>query len=141
MASLVAVLVALLGSTSPPTERPLPTPMLPDAPAHAAWITERLETVYKQDPRYSDKAQSLFQLDLGPPEVSASSSSKQQEQRRGGLVKCHLSLCYASHTVAAPCCLCLGRSLASLPLAFCAREALDTPAHEGACIWGWGGFR
>lgn len=35
----------------------------------AAWINERLETVYKQDPRYSDKAQSLFQLDLGPPEV------------------------------------------------------------------------
>lgn len=34
-----------------------------------AWISERLEQVYKPDPRYSDKAQSLFQLDLGPPEV------------------------------------------------------------------------
>ncbi|PNG99644.1 hypothetical protein TSOC_014573, partial [Tetrabaena socialis] len=32
------------------------------------WINERLETVYKVDPRYSNKAQSLFQLDLGPPE-------------------------------------------------------------------------
>ena len=33
------------------------------------WIEERLDTVYKQDPRFSDKAQSLFQLDLGAPEV------------------------------------------------------------------------
>lgn len=55
--------------------------MLPHAPAHAAWITERLETVYKQDPRYSDKAQSLFQLDLGPPEVRASSGCKLQKQQ------------------------------------------------------------
>lgn len=35
----------------------------------AAWIEQRLEDVYKQDPRYSDKAQSLFNLDLGAPEV------------------------------------------------------------------------
>ncbi|GIL44701.1 hypothetical protein Vafri_2222 [Volvox africanus] len=34
-----------------------------------SWINERLDTVYKADPRYSDKAQSLFQLDLGPPEA------------------------------------------------------------------------
>ncbi|KAG2450829.1 hypothetical protein HYH02_004663 [Chlamydomonas schloesseri] len=34
-----------------------------------SWINERLESVYKQDPRFSDKAQSLFQLDLGPPEA------------------------------------------------------------------------
>jgi dTDP-4-dehydrorhamnose 3,5-epimerase-like enzyme len=34
-----------------------------------AWIQERLETVYKRDERYSDKAQSLFSLDLGAPEV------------------------------------------------------------------------
>lgn len=34
------------------------------------WIEERLETVYKKDPRFSDKAQSLFTLDLGAPEVS-----------------------------------------------------------------------
>ena len=27
-----------------------------------------METVYKQDPSYSDKASSLFVLDLGPPE-------------------------------------------------------------------------
>lgn len=32
------------------------------------WIEERLETVYKKDPRYNDKAQSLFSLDLGAPE-------------------------------------------------------------------------
>jgi hypothetical protein len=34
-----------------------------------AWIQERLDSVYRQDPRYSDKAQTLFTLDLGPPEV------------------------------------------------------------------------
>ncbi|EFJ49209.1 hypothetical protein VOLCADRAFT_74347 [Volvox carteri f. nagariensis] len=34
-----------------------------------SWINERLDSVYKTDPRYSDKAQSLFQLDLGPPEA------------------------------------------------------------------------
>ena len=33
-----------------------------------AWLQERLESTYKQDPRYNEKAQSLFQLDLGPPE-------------------------------------------------------------------------
>jgi len=33
-----------------------------------SWIQERLESVYKQDARYSDKAQSLFTLDLGAPE-------------------------------------------------------------------------
>ena len=32
------------------------------------WLEERLETVYKKDPRYSDKASSLFMLDLGSPE-------------------------------------------------------------------------
>jgi hypothetical protein len=36
----------------------------------AAWIQERLDTVYRPDPRYTDKAQSLFVLDLGAPEVS-----------------------------------------------------------------------
>lgn len=34
-----------------------------------AWLSERLEAVYKQDARYNDKAQSMFQLDLGPPEA------------------------------------------------------------------------
>ncbi|KAF5840459.1 hypothetical protein DUNSADRAFT_16693 [Dunaliella salina] len=33
-----------------------------------SWIQERLETVYKKDPRYNDKVQSLFSLDLGTPE-------------------------------------------------------------------------
>jgi len=33
-----------------------------------SWIQERLETVYKKDPRYNDKVQSLFSLDLSPPE-------------------------------------------------------------------------
>jgi len=32
------------------------------------WLEERLETVYKKDPTYSDKASSLSVLDLGPPE-------------------------------------------------------------------------
>ncbi|MEW5300117.1 MAG: hypothetical protein WDW36_003071 [Sanguina aurantia] len=32
------------------------------------WLQERVDTVYKQDPRYNDKAQSLFVLDLGAPE-------------------------------------------------------------------------
>ena len=32
------------------------------------WLEERLESVYKKDPKYSDKASSLFMLDLGPPE-------------------------------------------------------------------------
>jgi uridylate kinase len=40
----------------------------------AAWIQERLEAVYKQDPRYDDNAQSLFSLDLSAPEVSALTS-------------------------------------------------------------------
>eukprot|EP00879_Flechtneria_rotunda_P011361 GHRR01011866.1.p1 GENE.GHRR01011866.1~~GHRR01011866.1.p1 ORF type:complete len:288 (+),score=48.00 GHRR01011866.1:247-1110(+) len=31
-------------------------------------LEERLEQVYKQDPRYSDKATSLFNIDLGAPE-------------------------------------------------------------------------
>ena len=31
-----------------------------------------MEAVYKQDPRYSDKANSMFNLDLGAPEVSLS---------------------------------------------------------------------
>ena len=34
----------------------------------AEWLEERLEEVYKKDPKYSDKATSLFMLDLGPPE-------------------------------------------------------------------------
>eukprot|EP00199_Chlamydomonas_sp_CCMP681_P001952 CAMPEP_0119108890 /NCGR_PEP_ID=MMETSP1180-20130426/16009_1 /TAXON_ID=3052 ORGANISM="Chlamydomonas cf sp, Strain CCMP681" /NCGR_SAMPLE_ID=MMETSP1180 /ASSEMBLY_ACC=CAM_ASM_000741 /LENGTH=379 /DNA_ID=CAMNT_0007094565 /DNA_START=8 /DNA_END=1147 /DNA_ORIENTATION=- len=34
-----------------------------------SWIQERMESVYKLDPRYSDKSQSLFSLDLGPPEA------------------------------------------------------------------------
>lgn len=32
------------------------------------WLEERLETVYKQDPRFNEKGQSLFTLDLGAPE-------------------------------------------------------------------------
>ena len=35
-----------------------------------ALLEERLESVYKVDERYSDKAASLFTLDLGAPEVS-----------------------------------------------------------------------
>ncbi|GMH35641.1 hypothetical protein BSKO_03509 [Bryopsis sp. KO-2023] len=31
------------------------------------WLEERLEDVYKKDPRYSEKAQNLFMLDLGAP--------------------------------------------------------------------------
>lgn len=33
-----------------------------------SWLRERVDTVYKQDSRYSDKAQSMFTLDLGSPE-------------------------------------------------------------------------
>lgn len=33
-------------------------------------LEDRAEEVYKQDPRYSDKAVSMFNLDLGAPEVS-----------------------------------------------------------------------
>jgi hypothetical protein len=32
-------------------------------------LEERLEGVYKPDPRYSDKAISMFNIDLGAPEV------------------------------------------------------------------------
>ena len=32
------------------------------------WLEDRLETVYKKDERFSDKASSLFTLDLGAPE-------------------------------------------------------------------------
>lgn len=32
-------------------------------------LEDRLESVYKQDPRYNDKATSMFNIDLGPPEV------------------------------------------------------------------------
>ena len=35
---------------------------------YADWLEERLETVYKKDKRFSDKASSLFTLDLGAPE-------------------------------------------------------------------------
>lgn len=45
-------------------------PRAPRVLARAAWIQERLDSVYKKDPRYNDKAMSLFNLDLGPPEVS-----------------------------------------------------------------------
>ena len=34
----------------------------------AEWLEERLEHVYKADPKFSQKASSLFVLDLGPPE-------------------------------------------------------------------------
>jgi hypothetical protein len=40
----------------------------------AALLEERMESVYKQDPRYNDKATSMFNLDLGAPEVRSSSS-------------------------------------------------------------------
>jgi len=33
------------------------------------WLQERLEGVYRPDPRYSEKAQTLFNLDLGTPEA------------------------------------------------------------------------
>lgn len=33
-----------------------------------SWLQQRVESVYKQDPRYSDKAQTMFTLDLGSPE-------------------------------------------------------------------------
>lgn len=39
-----------------------------DSLCFADWLEERLETVYKKDPKFSDKASSLFVLDLGPPE-------------------------------------------------------------------------
>jgi hypothetical protein len=32
-------------------------------------LEDRLERVYKADPRYSDKATSMFNIDLGAPEV------------------------------------------------------------------------
>lgn len=32
-------------------------------------LEERLENVYKADPRFNDKATSLFNIDLGPPEA------------------------------------------------------------------------
>lgn len=34
----------------------------------AGWLQERLENLYKQDPGYSDKAASLFMLDLQSPQ-------------------------------------------------------------------------
>ena len=34
----------------------------------AGWLEERLETLYKPDPGYSDKASSLFTLDLQSPQ-------------------------------------------------------------------------
>jgi hypothetical protein len=45
-------------------------PLQPLCPARvAALLEERLENVYKPDARYSDKAATLFNLDLGAPEV------------------------------------------------------------------------
>lgn len=38
------------------------------APCTVGWLQERLETLYKQDPGYSDKAASLFTLDLQSPQ-------------------------------------------------------------------------
>jgi hypothetical protein len=35
----------------------------------AGLLEDRLESVYKADPRYSDKATSMFNIDLGAPEV------------------------------------------------------------------------
>jgi hypothetical protein len=32
-------------------------------------LEERLEAVYKQDSRFSDKATSMFSIELGAPEV------------------------------------------------------------------------
>lgn len=34
----------------------------------SGWLEERLEGVYKQDPGYSDKASSIFSLDLQSPQ-------------------------------------------------------------------------
>ena len=34
----------------------------------SGWLEERLESVYKQDPGYSDKASSIFSLDLQSPQ-------------------------------------------------------------------------
>lgn len=46
---------------------------IPSAPSRRCftllnWLEERIESVYKVDPGYSDKATALFTLDLGPPE-------------------------------------------------------------------------
>ncbi|KAG1667472.1 hypothetical protein FOA52_012227 [Chlamydomonas sp. UWO 241] len=34
-----------------------------------SWLEERLESVYKRDPRFNDKSLALFSLDLGAPEA------------------------------------------------------------------------
>lgn len=45
--------------------------LLPAAPCPcSALLEERLEKVYKADARYSDKAATMFNLDLGAPEVN-----------------------------------------------------------------------
>lgn len=33
-----------------------------------SWLQDRVDNVYKADPRYNEKSQSMFMLDLGPPE-------------------------------------------------------------------------
>lgn len=38
------------------------------APPCADWLEDRLDSVYKQHPGYSDKASTLFTIDLGAPE-------------------------------------------------------------------------
>ena len=43
------------------------TPPPPPAPL-AAWLEERVESVYRLHPGYNDKATTLFTLDLGSPQ-------------------------------------------------------------------------
>ncbi len=40
----------------------------PPSEPGADWLEDRLESVYKQHPGYSDKASTLFTIDLGAPE-------------------------------------------------------------------------
>lgn len=44
------------------------SPTRPSLACNADWLEERLESVYSRHPGYSDKAATLFTLDLGPPE-------------------------------------------------------------------------
>lgn len=41
---------------------------MPEISVAAGWLQERLENLYKKDPGYSDKAASLFTLDLQSPQ-------------------------------------------------------------------------
>ena len=56
----------------------------------SALLEERMDSVYKADPRYSDKATSMFNLDLGPPEVSATQAGGWRAAQLHGLVRAGL---------------------------------------------------